>query len=114
MIFIDGNHEVYDFGMRLKKLRKDQNLTQRQVARRLDVHENTISGYENNTQFPPIDKLKTLAIIYRSSADYILGLTDESPVTINDLPASKQKLIQNIIDCIRREYLDNINNSKDL
>ena len=63
--------------MRLKDLREDSDLTQKEIASYLNVKQNTYSQYENGQRQLPIDALIALAKFYKTSTDYILGLTDE-------------------------------------
>lgn len=63
--------------MRLKDLREDMDLTQKQVADVLNVKQNTYSQYENGIHELPLDALIKLARFYGTSTDYILRLTDE-------------------------------------
>lgn len=63
--------------MRLKDLREDMDLTQKQVADILNVKQNTYSQYENGIHELPLDALIKLARFYGTSTDYILRLTDE-------------------------------------
>ncbi|MBQ9760743.1 MAG: helix-turn-helix transcriptional regulator [Clostridia bacterium] len=63
--------------MRIKDLREDGDLTQRQVAEYLHIKQNTYSQYENGQRQIPLDALIALAIFYHTSTDYLLGLTDE-------------------------------------
>ena len=63
--------------MRLKDIREDRDLTQRQVADYLHIRQNTYSQYENGQRGLPIDTLIKLARYFDVSTDYILGLTDE-------------------------------------
>lgn len=62
--------------MRLRDLREDNDLTQRQLAEFLHVKQNTYSQYETGTHQLPIDVLIRLAEFYNVSTDYLLGLTD--------------------------------------
>ncbi len=62
--------------MRLKDLREDHDLTQKELAFRLHISQNTYSQYENGVRQLPIDALIRLAEIYEVSTDYILGLTN--------------------------------------
>ena len=62
--------------MRIKDLREDNNLTQEYVAKYLNVKHNTYSQYENEQRQLPIACLIALAKLYKTSTDYILGLTD--------------------------------------
>ena len=63
--------------MRLKDLREDADLTQSVLAAHLHIKQNTYSQYENGQRQLPISILIALAKFYRTSTDYILGLTDE-------------------------------------
>ena len=63
--------------MRIKDLREDRDLTQREIADYLHIKQNTYSQYENGQRQLPISVLIALAKFYQTSTDYILGLTDE-------------------------------------
>ncbi len=63
--------------MRLRDLREDSDLTQRALAERLHIRQNTLSQYENGQRQLPVDLLIELAYIFNTSTDYILGLTGE-------------------------------------
>ena len=63
--------------VRLKDLREDSDLTQKQLADYLHIKQNTYSQYENGQRQLPLECLVALAIFYKTSADYILGLTNE-------------------------------------
>ena len=63
--------------MRIKDLREDKQLTQREVSELLHIRQNTYSQYESGKRQIPINFLITLAEFYETSTDYILGLTDE-------------------------------------
>lgn len=63
--------------MRLRDLREDGDLKQKQVADYLHIKQNTYSQYENGQRQLPIDVLIKLAKYYNVSTDYILGLTDK-------------------------------------
>ena len=63
--------------MRIRDLREDNDLTQKEIAEYLHIKQNTYSQYENGQRQLPIDVLIALAKFYRTSTDYILGLTTE-------------------------------------
>ena len=62
--------------MRIKDLREDNDITQKEIADYLHIKQNTYSQYENGKRQLPIDMLIALAKFYNTSTDYILGLTD--------------------------------------
>ena len=63
--------------MRIRDLREDSDLTQREIAEYLHIRQNTYSQYENGQRQLPIDVLIALAKYYHTSTDYLLGLTDQ-------------------------------------
>ena len=63
--------------MRLKELREDSDIKQKEIAKFLNIRQNTYSQYENGQRQLPIEMLIALARFYKTSTDYILGLTDE-------------------------------------
>ena len=72
--------------MRLKDLREDADLTQKQLAEILHVRQNTYSQYENGQRQIPIDLLIATARFYGVSVDYLLGLTDvQKPYPASDI-----------------------------
>ncbi|MGG3840797.1 helix-turn-helix domain-containing protein [Paenibacillus thiaminolyticus] len=73
-------------GERIKELRIQRGFTQGDLSERIGVNRATLSGYERNTIIPPSNTLLDLAKELRTSADYLLGSTD------NPLPASKSEV----------------------
>lgn len=63
--------------MRIRDMREDRDLTQKQLADYLHIRQNTYSQYETGQRQLPLDVLIALAWYYKTSADYLLGLTDE-------------------------------------
>lgn len=61
---------------RIRELREDRDLTQRQMAKELRCSQQVYSNYELGQRDIPTDILINLARFYDVSADYILGLTD--------------------------------------
>lgn len=63
-------------GERLRGLREDKDLYQKDIAALLKTSQSYYAQYENDKRPVPIEHLKTLALFYRVSADYLLGLID--------------------------------------
>ena len=74
IIIIFKSQEV---DMRIKDLREDNDITQKELAEYLHIKQNTYSQYENGQRQLPMEVLIALARYYKTSTDYILGLTDE-------------------------------------
>ena len=62
--------------MRLRDLREDNDLTQKELAEKLHISQNTYSQYENGVRQLPIEILIKLSHLYNVSTDYILRLTN--------------------------------------
>jgi len=63
---------------RIKDLREDRDWKQRHVADLLHIARSTYSAYENGANAVPLEILRRLALLYNTSTDYLLELTDES------------------------------------
>lgn len=61
---------------RLRELREDSDLTQRQIAAILGLTQPQYFRYEQGYRDLPTDILIRLADLYNTSTDYILGRTD--------------------------------------
>ena len=62
---------------RIKDLREDKDLYQKDVAKFLHIKQQQYSEYEIGKRLIPIDYLSRLADYYNVSIDYLLGKTDE-------------------------------------
>ncbi len=62
---------------RLRDLREDHDLAQKQVAALLGIDQRVYSNYELGKRVLPLRHLLALAEYYRVSTDYLLGRTDE-------------------------------------
>ena len=60
---------------RLRDLREDSDLSQKQVAALLGIQQTVYSRYERGFQTIPLEHLLTLADFYHVSTDYLLGRT---------------------------------------
>lgn len=61
---------------KLKELRIDNDLLQKDVAKILGINQQYYSRYENGQNELPLRHLKTLCLLYKVSADYILGIPE--------------------------------------
>ena len=60
----------------LRALREDRDLSQKDMADLLNVHQTTYSDYERENLNIPVDALKILSSYFNTSVDYLLDLTD--------------------------------------
>lgn len=62
---------------RIKNLREDKDLTQKQLSQLLNISQVAYSYYELNKRAIPLELLSKLADFYNTSVDYLLYRTDE-------------------------------------
>lgn len=74
----NGGDFVDNYYPRLRDLREDHDLSQQDVADYLGMKQPQYSRYERGLRDVPTDVLIRLARLYKTSADYILGLTNDS------------------------------------
>lgn len=65
------------FGMKIKQLRKDNDMTQSDLARILKCSLSKIAMWETEKRDPTKDDLILLSNVFNVSTDYLLGRTDE-------------------------------------
>ncbi len=63
-------------GQRLKELREERGLTQKELAQQLNLHSVTYLHYEKSQREPPLSVLADFAKFFEVSTDYLLGLSD--------------------------------------
>lgn len=106
---------------RIKQLRQEQGLSQRGLAERLGISQQSINKYENHNIEPDIAALRQIADVFSVSIDYLVERTDErQPVLMlpedeNPLSVSECRLVSEYrqltpdermsIDLVIRNYL---------
>lgn len=90
--------QVNQTGNRIRYLRKQMGLTQKQLAERVGVTMSVISYYELRERCPSPDILKKLAYVFHVSADYLLGIDDKKLINASDLNEEELQLIMKMID----------------
>lgn len=74
--------------MRLKELRKDAGITQKELAGILHVAQNTVCNWENGVRQIDVDYLKKIADYFGVSVSYVLG--DDTPKNAETLQPENQ------------------------
>lgn len=67
---------VMQMKLRIRDLREDADLTQKQVAEYLLCDQSLYSKYERGVRILPLDLAVRLADLYKVSLDYLVGRTD--------------------------------------
>ena len=89
-------------GDRIKTLRTARNLSQVELARKLNVSKQSVSNWENINILPSVDIVKKLALFFSCSTDYLLEMEqDRIMVEFTDLTPEQKAHIQLIINDMR-------------
>lgn len=62
---------------RLREIREDRDLLQKDIAKLLKTTQQYYSEYELGIRMMPLEKIDKLANFYNTSVDYLIGRTDE-------------------------------------
>ncbi len=107
------------FGDRLKELREEKGITQKELGRIVSISERVIGYYEANDRFPKDENiLKTIADYFNVSVDYLVGRTSSRKsfseyiaetkypynLDVEDLPAEAIRQVEDYIELIRLKY----------
>lgn len=94
-----GDIELQAFADRIKELRLERNITQKEFAEKIGVTAAALSAYENNIKNPSIAVAKRIAETFHVSIDWLCGLTDKENYSDNLLTYGDMlRLILRIVD----------------
>ena len=99
-----GGMIMVDFGLKLKELRKQSGMTQQQLADKLGITKSVVSYYELSERTPSPEVLKDIALIFRVSTDYLLGIERNKTIDVSDLSDDDIKLLLVTIDTLRGKH----------
>lgn len=108
------------FAQRLRELRSEKGVVQKDVANFLNITTSAYGFYEQGKRVPDTDIMIKLSNYFNVSLDYLLGKTDvrnyteDSNITIalnsdtdyDDLPKEAKDEINNFIEYIKQKYKD--------
>ena len=90
-----------DFGNRLKELRLQAGLTQKQLAEQIGITKSVVSFYELRERTPSPDVLIKLASIFHVTTDYLLGIEKTKTIDITGLDSEDEKVIRAMVEHLR-------------
>lgn len=89
-----------NFGYRLKELRLQAGLTQKQLAEQIGITKSVVSFYELRERTPPPEILIKLASVFHVSTDYLLGIERGRSLDITGLDYEDEKVIRLMIETL--------------
>lgn len=88
---------MFDFGLRIKELRKTRKMSQEELGSRIGRSKSVICSYENNMKAPPLGVLTDIAAVFNVSLDYLVGIDKNQMISIEGLSKAQQELIETIV-----------------
>ena len=88
---------MVDFGNKLKALRLNAGLTQKQLAEQMKVTKSVISYYELQERYPSPESLIKLATIFSVSTDYLLGIDKKEMLDVSNLSDTQVDTVRRVI-----------------
>lgn len=92
---------MVEFGIRLRTLRKERNMTQRVLADRLGLATSAVCSYEAGARFPSYEILIKIARIFRVSTDYLLGVEEKRSIDVTDLSEEDIEILVSLSNLLR-------------
>lgn len=94
---------MVNMGEKLRSLRTEKKLTQKQVADRIGLAISAVSSYESGSRYPSYDALIKLARIFHVSTDYLLGITDKRNIDVTGLSDDEIEVVSQLVEMLRRK-----------
>ena len=89
-----------DLNERIHDLRERTSITQTDLAMRIGVTRSCVNAWEMGVSKPGLDNLKTLARIFHTTTDYLLGYDDHDTISIEGYTIEERELIMRLIQYI--------------
>lgn len=83
-----------NLGHKIKQLRAEKSLTQKELANQLFVSRQTISNWETNKSFPSIDYIESISKNFNISIDELLAYKEDKSVPSESDSITKQNRIR--------------------
>jgi len=115
------------FGDRLKELREEKGITQKELGKIINISDRVIGYYEANNRFPKDEYvLKKLADFFdvtidylvdrdscrKSPNEYVAETSQEYSINLNDLPEEAIKRVKEYVELMRLKYKSNQGNNQ--
>ncbi|WMC94364.1 helix-turn-helix domain-containing protein [Kineothrix sp. MB12-C1] len=91
------------FGVRLRQLRKEKNMTQKMLAERLGLATSAICSYEAGTRYPSYEVLIKIAGIFKVSTDYLLGIQKGRYLDVTELSEHDIEILVMLTESLRKK-----------
>ena len=78
---------------RIKELRELNNLTQSELARKLQLSRTSINAWEMGTSIPTTEKIPDICLILHTTSDYLLGIQSDDVIPIHPYTHEEKEIL---------------------
>lgn len=82
---------------RIKELREKNDLTQTELAKRMNVTRSSVNAWEMGISIPSTEKIVELTLLLHTTSDYLLGINNDEILPIYKYSSEEKELIYQII-----------------
>lgn len=86
---------------KIKLLRERSSLTQSDLAKKLGITRSSVNAWEMGISTPSTQYLVELALLFKVSTDYLLGMQSSSTISVEGLSEKEITSIVEIISCYK-------------
>lgn len=83
---------------KIKELREKNDMTQSDLARKLSITRSAINAWEMGISVPSTQYIVELALLFNTSTDYILDMSDELLINISNLNHDEQEIVFKLLN----------------
>ncbi len=97
---------LYELCERIVEFRNDLGITQSELGKKLGVTRSAVNSWEMGLSIPQLKHVIEMAGIFNTTVDNLLNSSKQIVVNITDLTPKEQKIILNLVDCLRSVHTD--------
>ena len=86
---------------RIKKLREQNEMTQPFLAKKLGITRSSVNAWEMGISVPSTQYIVELATLFKVSTDYLLGVTANASLNVDDLTEEDTQIVYSLISHFR-------------
>lgn len=88
---------------KIKLLREKHGMTQADIAKRLGITRSCVNAWEMGISVPSTQYIVELALLFKVSSDYLLGIPNQASVSVEGLSDQQIAAVIEVIRCFKAE-----------
>ena len=93
---------IYNIAERIRFLREKNGMTQSDLAKSLGISRSAVNSWEMSLSTPSVSNVVEMSILFGTTTDFVLSVSDKVLVDITDLTAEQQEVTIRMIHCLKK------------